>query len=175
MKRYELGLCAGILTVGTLFPACTVGRKNESDMKQPEVRSKAETEVKSTPDKDATKNWITIEDGLVYQITKEGSADAQVARSGSGVTVHYTGWLEKGAKELGQKFDSSHDHGQPFAFNLGAGQVIAGWDKGVCGMKIGEKRRLVISSKFAYGKRGVPGAIPPDATLIFDVELLEIN
>lgn len=91
-------------------------------------------------------------------------------KNGDKATVHYTGTLENG-----QKFDSSLDRGQPFEFSLGAGQVIKGWDLGVLGMKIGEKRKLVIPSSLGYGERGVPGAIPENATLIFEVELLKIN
>lgn len=91
-------------------------------------------------------------------------------KNGDKATVHYTGTLENG-----QKFDSSLDRGQPFEFSLGAGQVIKGWDLGVFGMKIGEKRKLVIPSSLGYGERGVPGAIPANATLIFEVELLKIN
>jgi FKBP-type peptidyl-prolyl cis-trans isomerase FkpA len=91
------------------------------------------------------------------------------------VKVHYTGWLHDPAKPDGRgaKFDSSVDRGQPFDFNLGAGQVIAGWDQGVQGMKVGGKRTLVIPAALGYGSRGAGGAIPPNATLQFDVELLD--
>jgi FKBP-type peptidyl-prolyl cis-trans isomerase FkpA len=91
------------------------------------------------------------------------------------VKVHYTGWLHDPAKPDGRgaKFDSSVDRGQPFDFNLGAGQVIAGWDQGVQGMKVGGKRTLVIPASLGYGSRGAGGAIPPNATLQFDVELLD--
>jgi FKBP-type peptidyl-prolyl cis-trans isomerase FkpA len=111
---------------------------------------------------------ITTSSGLQYQILKEGSGS--VAQSGKKVSVHYTGWLTNGTK-----FDSSVDRGQPFQFQLGAGQVIKGWDEGVAGMKIGEKRKLTIPSNLGYGERGAGGAIPPNATLVFDVELLEIQ
>ena len=90
--------------------------------------------------------------------------------AGSNVVVHYTGWLT-----VGKKFDSSHDRRQPFEFNLGAGQVIRGWDEGVAGMKVGGKRTLVIPSEMGYGARGAGGAIPPNATLVFDVELLGVR
>jgi peptidylprolyl isomerase len=98
-----------------------------------------------------------------------------VAKAGQQVTVHYTGWLyEHGAR--GKKFDSSVDRGQPFAFALGAGNVIPGWDKGVAGMKVGGKRTLIIPPDLGYGAGGTPdGSIPPGATLIFDVELLKVG
>lgn len=92
------------------------------------------------------------------------------AVSGKQVTVHYTGMLPDGTV-----FDASEPRGQAFTFTLGAGQVIRGWDEGFAGMKVGGKRRLIIPSDFAYGERGVPGAIPPNATLIFDVELLDVK
>ena len=92
------------------------------------------------------------------------------ATAGKNVSVHYTGWLTDGTK-----FDSSVDRGQPFQFPLGAGRVIRGWDEGVAGMKIGEKRRLTIPSHMGYGERGAGGVIPPNATLVFEVELLGLN
>lgn len=88
-------------------------------------------------------------------------------KRGEAVTVHYTGWLTDGTK-----FDSSVDRDEPFTFVLGEGQVIAGWDQGVAGMRVGDKARLTIPPELAYGERGYPGAIPPRATLIFEVELL---
>jgi FKBP-type peptidyl-prolyl cis-trans isomerase FkpA len=90
------------------------------------------------------------------------------------VTVHYTGWLHdpEAADRRGRKFDSSKDRGQPFAFHLGAGQVIRGWDEGVQGMKIGGSRKLTIPADLGYGPRGAGGVIPPNATLVFEVELL---
>jgi FKBP-type peptidyl-prolyl cis-trans isomerase len=98
-----------------------------------------------------------------------------VAKAGQQVTVHYTGWLYvNGAK--GKKFDSSVDRGTPFSFALGAGNVIPGWDKGVAGMKVGGKRTLIIPPDMGYGAGGTPdGTIPPNATLIFDVELLKVG
>lgn len=99
-------------------------------------------------------------------VTGNGAAP----QKGDLVTVHYTGWLTNG-----QKFDSSRDHGEPFTFALGMKQVIGGWDQGVATMKIGDKVKLTIPPHLAYGARGFPGAIPPNATLVFEVELLAIG
>jgi FKBP-type peptidyl-prolyl cis-trans isomerase FkpA len=115
---------------------------------------------------------IEMPDGLKYTDNKIG--DGAVATAGSKVSVHYTGWLSKdGAK--GAKFDSSLDRGQPFDFTLGAHQVIAGWDEGVAGMKVGGERTLIIPPELGYGARGAGGVIPPNATLIFDVQLLKVQ
>nr|WP_010297737.1 FKBP-type peptidyl-prolyl cis-trans isomerase [Candidatus Odyssella thessalonicensis] len=103
-------------------------------------------------------------------ITDEKVGEGAEAKSGQLVTVHYTGRLTNGVK-----FDSSVDRGIPFQFMLGVGQVIKGWDQGVSGMKVGGKRKLVIPSEMAYGKRGAGSVIPPDATLEFDVELLSVE
>jgi FKBP-type peptidyl-prolyl cis-trans isomerase FkpA len=106
--------------------------------------------------------------GLRYTDLQEGEGEEALA--GRTVEVHYTGWLENGTK-----FDSSKDRNQPFRFPLGAGHVIRGWDEGVAGMKVGGKRKLIIPAKLGYGARGAGGVIPPDADLIFDVELLKIK
>ena len=121
---------------------------------------------------DAANQVTEMPDGLKYTDTKAG--DGATAKAGNKVSVHYTGWLsDNGAK--GKKFDSSVDRGQPFQFTLGAKQVIAGWDEGVAGMKVGGTRTLTIPPELGYGARGAPGAIPPNATLIFDVELLQVQ
>jgi FKBP-type peptidyl-prolyl cis-trans isomerase FkpA len=111
------------------------------------------------------------------QVTDAAVGGGAVAAKGKQVTVHYTGWLydPKAADKHGKKFDSSRDRGEPFSFALGAGQVIMGWDQGVAGMKVGGKRTLVIPSDLGYGSRGAGGAIPPNATLVFDVELLDVR
>jgi FKBP-type peptidyl-prolyl cis-trans isomerase len=115
---------------------------------------------------------IEMPDGLKYTDNKLG--DGAAATRGAKVSVHYTGWLYKdGAK--GAKFDSSLDRGQPFEFTLGAHQVIAGWDEGVAGMKVGGERTLIIPPELGYGARGAGGVIPPNATLMFDVQLLKVQ
>jgi peptidylprolyl isomerase len=111
--------------------------------------------------------------GLRYTEVKPGNGET--ARRGQTAVVHYTGWLMEGGQK-GRKFDSSRDRGQPFAFPLGAGRVIKGWDEGVAGMKTGGQRTLVIPPQLGYGAAGAGGGvIPPNATLIFDVELIELR
>jgi FKBP-type peptidyl-prolyl cis-trans isomerase len=110
---------------------------------------------------------VTTSSGLKYIDLKVGLGPT--AQAGQTVSVHYTGWLENG-----KKFDSSVDRGQPFSFPLGAGRVIKGWDEGVQGMKVGGKRKLIIPSQLGYGARGAGAAIPPNAKLIFEVELLGV-
>jgi FKBP-type peptidyl-prolyl cis-trans isomerase len=111
---------------------------------------------------------ITTDSGLKYEDLKEGTGEA--AKKGDTVEVHYTGWLTNG-----KKFDSSLDRNEPFSFKLGEGKVIKGWDEGVAGMKPGGKRKLTIPPELGYGKRGAGRVIPPDATLVFEVELLKIK
>jgi len=116
----------------------------------------------------AAQPGATTSSQLQIQDTTVGTGNEAVA--GKSVTVHYTGWLTNGTK-----FDSSKDHGQPFTFQLGAGQVIRGWDQGVVGMKVGGVRKLTVPPGLAYGANGAGGVIPPNATLVFEVELVGVN
>jgi FKBP-type peptidyl-prolyl cis-trans isomerase len=116
---------------------------------------------------------VTTPSGLRYVILTTASENTRQAKVGDMVKVHYSGWLfENGQK--GAMFDSSYKHGSPFIFELGAQNVIAGWDEGVALMKVGEKYRFIIPGNLAYGEYGFPGVIPPNAMLIFEVELLEV-
>ena len=110
----------------------------------------------------------TTASGLVIEEMTVGTGATAVA--GKKVSVHYTGWLVDGTR-----FDSSKDRGDPFIFPLGKGHVIKGWDEGVAGMKVGGKRKLIVPAQLGYGSRGAGGVIPPNATLVFEVELLEVN
>jgi FKBP-type peptidyl-prolyl cis-trans isomerase len=111
---------------------------------------------------------VTTPSGLQYEDLVVG--DGVEAVTGKSVSVHYTGWLTNGTK-----FDSSVDRGTPFSFDLGRGRVIKGWDEGVAGMKVGGKRKLTIPANLGYGARGAGGVIPPNATLVFEVELLGVR
>jgi peptidylprolyl isomerase len=122
--------------------------------------AKKESQMKTTPS------------GLQYEDTKEGTGASP--KTGQTCVMHYTGWLFEN-KAKGKKFDSSVDRGQPFEFPIGQGRVIQGWDEGVATMKIGGKRTLVIPPSIGYGARGAGGAIPPNATLLFEVELLGVK
>ncbi len=138
--------------------------------------SAACTEQPATGKQDSTS---TMENSNVSELIKTdikvGTGAEAVA--GHDVTVHYTGWLydEKAPDHKGRKFDSSRDRNEPFVFPLGAGHVIKGWDQGVAGMKVGGQRTLVIPPQLGYGARGAGGVIPPNATLVFDVELLGVR
>jgi FKBP-type peptidyl-prolyl cis-trans isomerase len=118
--------------------------------------------------KNMAEQTVTTESGLKYLDVTVGTG--RLAELGDTASVHYTGWLADG-----KKFDSSVDRKEPFSFRLGAGQVIKGWDEGVMGMKIGGKRKLTIPPQLGYGARGAGGVIPPNATLTFDVELLDLR
>ncbi len=122
-------------------------------------------------DKGKEKKMTKTDSGLEYRDIKEGTG--ATPKKGQTCVVHYTGWLWNGAK--GKKFDSSVDRGEPFDFPVGAKRVIAGWDEGVASMKVGGKRELLIPPNLAYGPRGAGGVIPPNATLLFEVELLDVK
>lgn len=128
-----------------------------------------EKEKKALADKiDRGAKKVKTRSGLVYQDLVVGKGASPIV--GKSVKVHYTGWLKEGAK-----FDSSLDRGEPFSFVFGKGAVIKGWDEGIKTMKVGGKRRLIIPPQLAYGKKGAGGVIPPNATLVFEVELLDVN
>src|SRR5581483_6062955 len=133
----------------------------------PSAPARADDKSKDSKD-DKDKKVITTKSGLMYIDETVGTGPE--AKSGDTVDVHYTGWLTNG-----KKFDSSKDRGKPFSFRLGAGMVIKGWDEGVAGMKVGGKRTLIIPPELGYGPRGAGGVIPPNATLKFEVELLDVK
>ena len=159
---------ATLVTLGALFAlgACS---KPVEESAAPES-AEPEPTVGGSPVADVP---VMREDGLKIETIKNGYGRAAVA--GDEVTVHYTGWLydEAAPDNRGEKFDSSVDRGEQFQFPLGAGRVIKGWDQGVEGMLIGEKRVLTIPADMAYGDRGAGGVMPPGATLVFEVELFD--
>lgn len=164
IQRSSMRTLAGLAALTLAFGAC-------ADTEQPatEVTEEMPAEITFAPelgvDLDAMQETPS---GLRYQIMTEGTGEA--AAAGDEVVVHYTGWLPDGTE-----FDSSRGAGQPFVFGLGGGEVIDGWDEGVAGMKVGEQRKLVLPPELAYGPEGAGDVIPPNATLVFDVELLEIR
>lgn len=130
------------------------------------------------PGKEMTTKRVSLPSKLQYEIiTESKDSQAKSPTRGTVVTVHYTGWLadQDGNPIAAKKFDSSVDRGNPFQFVIGVGQVIRGWDEGVMDMKVGEKRRLIIPAELGYGARGAGASIPPNATLVFDVELLNVR
>ncbi|MEO1093788.1 MAG: FKBP-type peptidyl-prolyl cis-trans isomerase [Cyanobacteria bacterium J06638_28] len=138
--------------------------QNAADL-APEPEETAAEDTEDTPTEDTL---VTTESGLQYEDIVEGTG--AMPQKGQRVTVHYTGTLEDGTK-----FDSSRDRGRPFSFNIGVGQVIKGWDEGVSSMRVGGQRKLVIPPELGYGARGAGGVIPPNATLLFDVELISLG
>lgn len=152
-----IGIAVSVLLVAGF--ACT--SKNQSATTGSGAANTGGAQTASAPQAAA------VTDLKVEDLTVGNGAEAV---AGKKVTVHYTGWLTNGTK-----FDSSLDRGQPFPFPLGAGRVIQGWDKGVAGMKVGGKRRLTIPPQMGYGERGAPPVIPPNSTLIFEVQLLGVD
>ena len=166
MKRMSLGL-ALLLGIGLTVPLAACGDGDEAGPAETSAATPEVTPVEGGPPA-VSGEPTTTESGLQFIDVEVGTGDAP--QSGQTVEVHYTGWLTDGTK-----FDSSLDRGQPFSFLIGTGQVIAGWDEGVASMNVGGKRRLIIPPELAYGEGGYPGAIPANAQLIFDVELLAIK
>lgn len=161
-----------ILTISIFLflGACTPTQQTEESQPpaepsaEPESATGAET-AEPAPEPEPEPEMITTRSGLKYQELVVGKGPTP--KAGSRVVVHYTGWLTNG-----KKFDSSVDRNQPFSFTLGRGEVIKGWDEGVATMHVGGKRKLTIPPELAYGSEGAGGVIPPNATLVFEVELL---
>jgi FKBP-type peptidyl-prolyl cis-trans isomerase FkpA len=152
-KPIARALLASLLLVAGALPAPAAANQEGKPME---------------PSKDTAGKEVVTSTGLKYVEQKIGTGAE--AKAGDVVEVHYTGWLLDGTK-----FDSSHDRNRPFRFKLGAGQVIKGWDQGVAGMKAGGKRKLTIPPELGYGRQGAGELIPPGATLVFEVELLNIG
>jgi len=155
--------CSLVLSVVVLTISCA--KQETPNQEAPKQAAPATQPAANAPAQPAAVADVTE---LKMDDSKVGTGAEAVA--GKRVTVHYTGWLTNGTK-----FDSSKDHGQPFSFQLGAGQVIKGWDQGVAGMKVGGVRKLTIPPSMGYGDRGAGGIIPPNATLVFEVELLGVD
>ena len=159
-------VCVVVLVVSqfTNQPNASADRLTQNQPQIAQVTEKPTSNIMSDDDNKA----VTTASGLKYVVINEGTGAAP--KTGQTVVVHYTGTLEDGTK-----FDSSRDRDQPFSFKLGVGQVIKGWDEGLSTMKVGDRRQLTIPPELGYGARGAGGTIPPNATLIFDVELLKIS
>ena len=156
MRGVEKLIVALLLAVAVIIPACT---QKESKQPAEATQQGAATQPAGT---------VTTPSGLGYVDVVPGTWKSPAP--GKQVKVHYTGWLENGTK-----FDSSVDRSEPFIFTIGVGQVVPGWDEGVMSMKVGGKRKLIIPPQLGYGESGAGGVIPPNATLIFDVELLDVE
>ncbi len=156
-----------IILLLTLSSCCNSKCENKKDTED----TKEKVAKVSKPNK-----TVTLGSGLSYMTLKTGNSKI-TSGIGKKITVHYAGWIADNSKPNGKgnKFDSSVDRGQKFTFTIGAKQVIKGWEDGLKNMKIGEKRKLTIPYSLAYGERGIPGVIPPKATLIFEVELFNVT
>ncbi len=185
--KQKYAVAVGFLVASFSMPACCnkltkepsvkevvdkIQEKKVDDNKLKSTAVEISKEASTVSENTAAKKE-TLPSGLSFIIVKAAAADAKAPTKGSKIEVHYTGWLDKNGA-LGNKFDSSVDRGFPFKFNVGVGQVIAGWDEGVMLMKVGEKRRFFIPSKLGYGAYGAGNVIPPNADLIFDVEVLAV-
>jgi FKBP-type peptidyl-prolyl cis-trans isomerase FkpA len=175
-KRLRLSLLAGILAVVALMAtACGAGSPSASTTVAPTDSAASSTSAAGAGSSTAAESTGSTAGGTTQSATKLEIKDLVVgkgatAKTGDPVTVDYTGWLMDGTK-----FDSSIDRNQPFAFTIGAGRVIEGWDKGVAGMKVGGTRQLIIPPAMGYGAQGAGGVIPPNATLKFEIKLLAVG
>ena len=165
MPMSKTNVCLGLLSAALLLGACAQETRS-ADTQPPKTTSTPATTTGSSKMTDG--KYVTTPSGLKYldEVVGTGATPTR----GQRVSVHYTGTLEDG-----KKFDSSRDRNEPFKFPIGTGQVIKGWDEGVATMKVGGKRKLVIPPDLGYGARGAGGVIPPNATLLFDVELLGVE
>lgn len=168
-----------LTSICVLVAACG-GPDPEPQQEAPAAETAAPAPARDATPTDGTRDAgggeaVQIVPGLHRRILDEG--DGATAQPGQTAVVHYTGWLydENAPDNRGNKFDSSRDRGQYFEFPLGAGRVIRGWDQGVVGMEVGEVRELTIAPELAYGERGAGDVIPPNATLVFEVELVELK
>lgn len=169
MSPIVKSLAISLLLGGVVFlPQTSQAQSQPTKMQDPYASASASSASESVD----VSSFKTMENGLKYKVLEEGTGPE--AKPGQRVEVHYTGWLFQDGQK-GEKFDSSHDRNQPFPFTINRGRVIRGWDLGVAGMQKGEKRHLIIPPDLGYGARGAGGRIPPNATLMFEVELLDIT
>jgi len=166
-----------VLVIATVIVGALTACQPKDKPAEPAAAAQAPAADTAGPPADAAAPAPTGAESMPMQKIDLTPGTGAEIKSGQNALVHYTGWLYDAAapENKGQKFDSSVDRNEPFEFPVGAGMVIKGWDEGVVGMKVGGKRRLVIPPEMGYGARGAGGVIPPGATLVFDVELVEIR